>query len=142
MTTKRAGGKITGLLALTVEAQVEVRIGDHVHLVGDYEIALADGTKPVLGYVSVSNIRGHGPDPRGGEWGRQYGLPIVPGDVTVEAPGFFVKSHAVGAAVVAGELVGINGDGDLVPAGVGVANVGLALTSADVAGERIDYLAR
>jgi hypothetical protein len=139
MTTKTAGGQITGLLALTCEAQEATERGDAVHLVGDYEVELADGTKPVLGYVSVSNKRGR----VSSVMGTSVGNAVVPGDVTVEAPGFFVREMELGATLAAGVEVGIGvgGANIVVAAGVNVATIGILLTGGDV-GDMADVLWR
>jgi hypothetical protein len=105
VTTKQAGGRITGLLALTLEAQEALAIGDPVHVVGDYEVEKADGTKPCVGFVSVKNVaRGAG------------GVisALSPGQVTVEAPGFMVQTAVAAVPFDAGVLIGLNASG-LVP---------------------------
>lgn len=130
MTTKLSGGRITGVVALTCQAQVATAVGDFVHVTGPYEVALADGTKPIIGYVSVKNSVRVGPT-RTAE---------VPGDVTVEARGWGVKKHNSGAAITAGAEVGIDGTGALVAVGTGVAKVGIALMAATGAGQAIDVL--
>lgn len=135
MTTKRSGGRITGLIALTCESAVSLRVGDHVHLSGDYTVALADGTKPVLGRVSVSNKRRTLTD-TGSDIA--YGVPGE--DVTVEVPGFAVHTHPAGAAIAAGDEVGIGAAGELLPVAAGVRKIGVALTGAAGAGVDIDYL--
>jgi hypothetical protein len=137
MTNKNAGGRITGLLALTCEAAVSLRVGDHVHLTGPYTVGLADGTKPPLGRVSVSNKRRVlGTETTGSDI--EYG--VAGGEVTVEVPGFAVHTHPAGAAITAGQAVGIGAAGALLPVGAGVTKIGLALTSAGGAGVAIDYL--
>lgn len=139
MTTKASGGNITGLLALTMEAQEALNKGDAVHLVGDYEVEAADGTKPILGYVSVSNKRGRNST----VMGTSVGNAVVPGDVTVETPGFFVREMELGATVDAGDEVGIGvgGPNIVVPAGANVATIGIALTGGDD-GDNADILWR
>lgn len=135
MTTKTAKGKITGLLALTMEAQVATDIGDPVHIVGDYEVEIADGTKPVLGFVSVSNKQRISTS-----MSTSVGNAKVPGDVTVEARGLMVRTIPSGGAFAAGAEVGIDINGDLVAAGAGVATVGISLMAAAGAGEDVDVL--
>lgn len=137
MTVKTAKGKVTGLLALTCEAQVATDIGDPVHIVGDYEVAIANGTKPVLGFVSVSN-KGRVST----AMSTSVGNPVVPGDVTVEARGLMVRTAPAGAAFAAGVEVGINATGDLVAAGAGVATVGISLMASAAAGDLVDFLVR
>lgn len=137
MTNKNAGGRITGLLALTCEAAVSLRVGDHVHLTGPYTVGLADGTRPVLGRVSVSNKRRVLGDATSGSR-IEYGVPG--GEVTVEVPGFAVHTHPAGAAIAAGTEVGIGAGGALVPLAAGVARIGIALTTTTAAGQTLDYL--
>lgn len=136
MTTKRPKGKITGLLALTVEAQVATDIGDWVHVMGDYEVALADGTKPVLGRVSVSNKKS-----TTSPMARTVGVPNVPGDVTVEARGLYVVTEIAAGAFAAGVEVGV-GAGGVVAAGTGVSTIGIALMASTGAGDEVDILVR
>lgn len=139
MATKRSKGRITGLLALTMEAQVALKRGDWVSIVGDYEVGLADGTKPVLGSISVSNTRGR----TSTVMGTEVGVPVVPGDVTVEARGFYVKTEqATGGAFAAGVAVGINADSELVAVAEGVAEVGISLMASTGAGDEADVLVR
>jgi hypothetical protein len=135
MTTKLAGGKITGLLALTLEAQVALEIGDPVMVTGDYECGLADGTKPVVGFCTVANK-----GTTNTIMSRTVGTPVVPGDVTVDVRGYMVRTITSGGAFAAGVGVGIDAAGDLVADGAGVAHVGVALLASTGAGERIDVL--
>lgn len=132
MTTKAAGAKITGLLALTCEATEALNVKDPVHVTANYTVEKADGTKPVLGIVSVAN-KGRGAD-------GAYPVSKVPGDVTVEVPGFSVLRLVSGGAIDAGEEVGIDVNGLLVAAGAGVRTIGLSLTSTAGAGLDIDVL--
>lgn len=111
MTTKLAGGKITGLLALTLEAQYAASIGDPVMVTGPYEVGLANGTKPLLGHVSVANKKRLGAD---------YPVANTPGDVTVEALGFYVNKCTSGQAITAGAAVRVTAGGLLVPVGTGL----------------------
>lgn len=134
MTTKSAGAKITGLLALTFEASVALNVRDFVHVTGDYTVAKADGTKPVVGHVSVAN-KGRGSD-------GAYPVSQVPGDVTVEARGLYVHTGIAGAAITAGVGVGIGAANTIVPTGAGVAEIGIALTGTTAAGQDIDVLVR
>src|SRR4051812_9217296 len=57
VTTTSSGGKITGLLALTMATDVALQVGDYVHIVGDYKVGLANGTKAILGEVSVRSVK-------------------------------------------------------------------------------------
>lgn len=151
MATKTVGGKITGLLALTCEAQVDLEIGDNVMLTGPYEVELADGTAPVLGRVSVANK---------GRVGATFPDHITPGDCTVEARGWYVAKCVSGAAITAGQYVYNDPDNDgkkvlgLDSTPAEFANlaaattyvtlmnhvIGIALTSADSADDDIDVL--
>lgn len=140
MVTKQHGGKITGLLALTAEAQEALNRGDAVHLSGDYEVEKADGTKPILGYISVAN-KGR----VGSVMGTSVGNPLVPGVVTVEARGFMVREVKAGAAVNAGDEVVVGADNKHVAwddTDPRTAVVGIALTSADDEDDLIDVLVR
>lgn len=137
MTTKTAKGKITGLLALSMEATEAAEIGDPVQGAGDYEVEIADGSKPVIGFVSVAN-KGRVSTPLS----TSVGNPIVPGPVTVEARGLMVRTIEAGGAIAAGEEVGINSAGDLVPAGVSIATVGISLMAAAGTGDLVDVLVR
>lgn len=133
MTTKNEGGKITGLLALSMEAEVALDVGDPVMGSGDYECVLNDGTKRVIGHVSVANkepVRGVANRPA-----------QVPGPVTVEARGLYVRTVLSGGAIAAGASVGYNATGDPVAVALGAASeCGVALTGAAGAGEKIDVL--
>lgn len=136
MTTKKAGGRITGLLALTCEASVALQVGDFVHLSGDYEVALADGTKPVLGTVSVRNVK-RTSTPTSTDF--PVGNPG--GDVTVEARGVMVVTRVAGGAIPAGSRVKVDGTSALVAAAAGdAAQVGIALTATTGAAQEFDLL--
>lgn len=145
MTTKRSGGNITGLLALTVEQQEECEPWTAVHLVGDYEVEKADGSKPILGLVSVGAY-----GRVGSGLGTSVGNPIVPGQITVEVPGFMVRRVTLGGTVAAGANVGVNSTNEFVaytgvPGTAGnsatVKFIGLALMGGDD-GDDIDLLVR
>lgn len=136
MTTKQAGGKITGILALTMEATVALDVGDHVHVNGDYTVGLADGTKAILGRCSVSNKKSVNTP-----FSRTVGVPNVPGDVTIEARGIAVETAKSGDAFAAGVPVGIDATNRLVEVEKGDVNcVGLSLMAATDADEDVDYL--
>lgn len=137
MTTKRSGGSITGLLALTMEATVALDKGDYVHVSGDYEVELSDGTKPVLGKCSVSNKKRVST-----VMGTSVGNANVPGDVTIEARGFSVDRVLAGGAFAAGVEVGIGEDSTVVAAGVDVATIGIALMASTGEGDDVDILVR
>lgn len=137
MTTKLSGGKITGLLALSLEAEYAGEIGDYVHVTGDYECNLADGTKPTLGKISVSNK---------GRVGSDYPVAVNPGPVTVEARGLFVDTVVAGGVVPAGSAIGpdpANPGRKFVAVALGAASaVGIALTGAGAANSKFDALFR
>lgn len=133
MTTKTTGGKITGLLALTLEAQTALAVGAPVHISGPYECSLADGSKPVVGFVSVANVR------RSASTGF-YPSANAPGDVTVEARGLMVLTFTAAVAVAAGVAVGINNAQKIVIDAGGVAHVGITLTATGGANLPVDVL--
>jgi hypothetical protein len=134
MTTKVKGGAITGLLALTVEAQVAMNVGDAVHVTGPYEVGLANGTKPVLGVVSVAN--------KAPQFGTTTRGALVPGVVTVEARGFFVRTTLVAGIITAGQGITYAAAGVVAvgTVGAGTEVVGIALTASTAAGQTIDIL--
>lgn len=137
MTTKLAGGKITGILALTMEASQALVVNDPVHVSANYTVSKADGTKPILGHVSVANVK------REANSGR-YPVSNVPGDVTVEARGFSVRRMKSGAAVTVGSFVAVDATQRVVNAAdssvAGV--VGIALMGSGAADVDIDVLVR
>lgn len=135
MTTTSSGGKITGLLALTCDSATALATGDFVMVTGDYAVALADGTKPVLGHVSVKNVKRTSTVTT-----TSFPVANPGGQVTVEARGLYVKEHVAGAAIAAGVAVGIGAAGALLAAGAGVATIGIALTHSTAAGQAIDVL--
>lgn len=131
MTTKAPGGKITGLLALTFEAQEALNVRDPVHIIGDYEVERADGTRPIPGHVSVANK---------GRDGRTYPASIVPGDCTVEARGFYVMRAVSAGAIEAGLRVAVNAAGGYVEGDGILEEIGTALTGTDGAADEFDIL--
>ena len=135
MTTKLAGGKITGLLALTMEATVALDVGDLVHVNGDYTVTLADGTKPILGRCSVAN-KGATATPMS----RTVGTPVVPGDVTIEARGISVEEFVSDGVFAAGVEVGTADGTTVVALGAGVQKIGISLLASTAAGESVDVL--
>lgn len=137
MTTKIKGGRITGHLALTVQATVALQEGDDVMLTGDYTVGLADGSKPSIGHVSVRNVKR-----TTDATSDTFPVPNPGGDVTVEALGWNVRTKVAGGAITAGNYVNVNGAGALVDGGVArtVATVGIALMGAAGAGTPIDVL--
>lgn len=119
MTTQASGAKITGILALTLQAQSALSIGDPVHIVGDYECDKADGTLPIVGSVSVRNVtRGSVLPPNANPNAGFYPVPNVPGDVTVEARGFAVQTVPVVGVALPGTICMVL-NGTYVPAGTG-----------------------
>lgn len=135
MTTKQSGGKITGILALTMEATVGLNVGDFVHINGDYTVTIADGTKVVLGRCSVSNKKAVST-----AFSRQVGVAKVPGDVTIEARGLSVETCVSGGAIPAGSPVGIANNVVTVCAPDAINKLGTALMAATAAGQSIDVL--
>jgi predicted RecA/RadA family phage recombinase len=135
VTTKTSGGKITGLLALTCDASVAVQVGDFVMLNGNYTVTLADGSAPVLGMVSVRNVKR-----TGDQYTTTFPVANPGGTVTVEVAGFFVTQKMSGGAIAAGAACGIGAGGALLTAGGGVATIGVALTASAAAGQLIDVL--
>lgn len=135
MTTKRSGGKITGILALTMEATVGLDVGDWVHVNGDYTVALADGSKVVLGRCSVSNKKRVNTP-----MSTQVGVDNIPGDVTIEARGISVETVTSGGAITAGAPVGWNGTAVVAVAVDAINRIGTALMAATASGQSIDVL--
>jgi hypothetical protein len=136
MTTTSTKGRITGALALTMAADVALAEGDHVHVIDDYKVALADGTKSVIGTVTVRSVKRvvdatSSTFPVATTTGSQ---------VTVDVYGFSVETRLAGGAIAAGADIGINGSGEIVTAGAGVAKIGVALTHTTAAGQELDYL--
>lgn len=135
MTTKLAGGKITGILALTMEATVGLDVGDFVHVNGDYTVTIADGTKAVLGRCSVSNKKSVSTP-----FSRTVGVDNVPGDVTIEARGLSVEACVSGDVIPAGSPVGIANNVVTVCLPDDINKLGTALMAATAAGQTIDVL--
>lgn len=132
MTTTRTKGRITGLLALTMAADVALQSGDHVSVIGDYKVGLCDGTKPILGHVSVRSVHRSST-----VLATSYPIVDTTGaQVTVEARGFYVQTTVADAAIAAGAKVGIDASGHLVANGA--SNLGIALTTTTAAGQPID----
>lgn len=129
--TSQAGGKISGLLALTFEATVALVANDPVHVVGDYQVAKADGSKPIVGSVDVGNVK---------RAGGVYPSANTPGTCTVEARGIAVRKYKSGAAVAAGIRVGFNNVQKIVAMGAGVAEAGISLMGAGAADVDMDIL--
>lgn len=134
MTTKQSGGKITGILALTMEATVGLDVGDWVHVNGDYTVALADGTKAVLGRCSVSNKKSVST-----AMSYTAGVDRVPGDVTIEARAVSVETTVSGDVIAAGDPVGIVDNALETVAEDAINRVGTALMAATAAGQDIDH---
>jgi hypothetical protein len=135
MTTTRPGGKITGILALTFATDLALESGDYVQVIGEYKVGLANGTKPVVGRVSVAALRG-----TSSVSSYTVARPTTGSQVTVEALGFAVATRPCGGAITAGAEVGVNSASAIVPVGTGVASIGIALTSTTTAGQMVDIL--
>ncbi len=135
MTTTAAGGKITGLLALTCKAAtgVSLVVGDWVEITAAYEVnKQTTGTKPILGVVTVGSVK---------RVAGAYPVANPGGDVTVDVPGFMVRTVKSSAAITAGTRVGIDQTNQkLKVAGTAVANIGIALTAATAADQDVDVL--
>lgn len=116
--TATSGGKISGQIALTFEATVSLNVNDPVHVTGDYQVQKADGSKAVVGFVDVGNVK---------RAGGVYPSASTPGTVTVEAFGVAVRVIKAGASITAGTKVGIGSDNKLHAAGGSVATIGTAL---------------
>jgi hypothetical protein len=134
MTTSQAGGKITGILALTCSSATALTKGDPVKIVGDYAVAKATALVPVIGYVSVANVR------RSASTGF-YPSPNATGDVTIEAIGFGVKTMVCAGALAAGIAVAIDANGKVIAAN-GTSNIGVLLTASTGADDEADVLLR
>jgi len=100
LVTTAAGGKITGLLALTFETDVSLPVGTPVEVDGDYHVTTATGSALVVGTVDVANVA---------RVGAVYPSYVTPGVVTVEARGFSVRKYTLGGTVAAGDGVKWNG---------------------------------
>lgn len=139
MATKKAGGRITGAIALTVEASVALQEGDYVMVTDDYTVGLADASKPVIGFVSVRNVKRVLSDTAS-----TFPVGNPGGDVTVEAHGFNVHTRVAAEAIEAGNYVEVDATGALTDGGAvaTVATVGIALTGATAAGQAVDVLGR
>ena len=137
MATKLKGGRITGHLALTVQATVALQEGDDVMLTDDYTVGLMDGSKPSIGHVSVRNVKRVVTATTD-----EFPVGNPGGDVTVEALGYNVRTKVSGEAITVGHYVEIDGTGALVDGGVvrTVATVGIALIGATAAGQVVDVL--
>jgi len=133
VTTKTPGGKITGLLALTLDTGVaySANVGDWVELSADYTVVQATGTKQVLGRVSVKNVKR-----TSSATSTTYPVGNPGGQVTVEVPGFAVHQVTADATIVAGDIVVIGAAGTVRPITTGVVPsatekvIGIALTGA------------
>jgi hypothetical protein len=137
MTTKLSGELISCRVGLTLEANYAAQVGDLVQGgPGDFQVVKADGTKPVIGWVSKRNV-GRG-TLAGGNAG-SYPVAVIPGDVTVEAFGHGRRDFLVAVAFGVGAAVGANAAGNLAPVGAGVVQIGIAL-QAGVVGQRADVL--
>lgn len=131
MTTKTAGGKISGLLTLTLEAQVALQVGDPVMVTGNYECGLNDGSKPCVGFVQVKNVtRSAG----------AYPVAKAPGDISIEARGVAVRRVKSAGAIAAGVRAGVNNAQKLAVTGAGVAEIGITLMAATAVDQWVDVL--
>jgi len=129
MTTKTAGGRISARVALTLEAQVAIDVGQPVSITGPYECGIAASGDTFAGVVSVANVK------RGASGA--YPTDDAPGEVTVESPFSAVVTVVAGTGgVTAGDPIFVNASGAFGNAAgiteVGKA-IGLALTTAAAA---------
>lgn len=132
MTTKLAGGRITGHIGLTLEATNALAVGDPVHITATYTCVKADGSKPVVGQVTVANKK---------RVAGAYPADDAPGDVSVDAHGFAVQVFkSVGALATAGIKVGIDVNGKVAVPGANVQNIGVLLSTATGANQDVDVL--
>lgn len=129
--TTTSGGKISGLVALTFEAVTAVAVNEPCHVTGDYRVAKADGTKPIVGFCDKANVK---------RVGGVYPSLENPGTVTVEARGVAVRTLVSGGAVAVGIKVGIDSTGRVLAVGAGVTACGISLMGAGAAGVSIDVL--
>jgi hypothetical protein len=140
MTTKIAGGAISYRIALTLEAQAALSIGDAVHITGNYECAKADGTKPIIGDVQKPNL-GRGSTLGVGGNAGYYPVAQVPGDVSVGARGWAVTTRKSSAAIAAGVSCALLANGKVVIDGTAnSAHYGVTLMAAGGADVDIDIL--
>lgn len=126
MTTKTAGGRISARIALTLEAQAALNVGDPVSISGPYECVKAVTGDKFAGVVSVANRK------RGASGA--YPTNEVPGEVTVESPFSAVVTVVAGTGgVTAGDPIFLDAAGAYGNAAglteVGAA-IGIALTTA------------
>lgn len=137
MTTTITGGIISERVGLTLLCQYAAALGDPV-MGGptDYQCQAFNGTLPVLGVVTMPNVK------RGtGTLAGTYPQANVPGDVTVGLRGHSVHQFVASAtAFTAGQLVGLNAAGQVIPF-VNAANtqsLGVALNGSSVQGTLVD----
>lgn len=127
MTTKTPGGRISARIALTLEAQSALNIGDPIQITGPYACDKGDATHPCVGYVVTPNVaRGTGATVG------QFPVAQTPGDVAVEVKGHAVTTQVAGTGgVTAGLGVKIGAAGIFVTGVITDASfVGWALTTA------------
>jgi hypothetical protein len=136
MTTTATKGRITGAIALTCAADVALAVGDHVHVVGPYKVALADGSKTVIGTVTVTSVKRISTNTTS-----TFPVATTTGsEVTVDVYAYSVETRLCGAACAAGADVGIAADATIKPVAAGVKKIGVALTTTTAPGQEIDVL--
>lgn len=136
MTTTRTKGRVTGLLAGTFATDLALAEIDPVMVISDYKVGLADGTKPVIGHVSVRSVKRVVDN-----FSSTYPVATTTGgQVTVELRGLMVVTRNAGAILAAGVGVGFNSSGALVADGAGVAHYGVLLTASGAVGAEVDVL--
>lgn len=137
MTTTITGGVINGRIGLTMSCQTAANLGDPV-MGGptDYQCTAVDGTKPIIGVVTMPNVR------RGtGALAGTYPQPNVPGDVTVDLFAHAVHQFTSNATnFTAGQYVAVDATGKvgLDTAAANTQRVGIALNGSSAAGTVVD----
>jgi hypothetical protein len=131
MTTTAPGGVIPFDITLTFTGLTALNINDPVMVVGDYEVDLADGTKPTVGAVEVPNVR---------RQGGVYPVANPGGEVTCGVRGHGVKTVTAAGAIAAGARVRATAAGYVAAVIGDEGQVGIALTAAGAAGDSFDLL--
>lgn len=128
MTTTTTKGRVTGALALTMATDQALNVGDFVHVIAPYKVALSDGTKPIIGTVTVRSVKRV-------NTGTSASYPVATttgGQITVDVKHFMVLTRTTTTAITAGQKVGVGSTGALAVYTDGsttVAYIGIALTT-------------
>jgi hypothetical protein len=132
MTTALSGGRISGRIAGTFSCATARTFNDPLMVVGNYAVDLADGSKPVVGYVGVPNVK---------RVAGAYPVANPGGDVTVELSGFSIATVTSGGAIAAGLRVKVGAGGVYLQAANGDEGVvGIALTATSGAAQSLDVM--